>query len=283
MIETKKDDMITRKTIPMILGCLLLMLAIVSCGKGDGSSTENDTVAFKIKKVSDTSSFKRSNGEMCRLHVDAEFSIPEKINGKAASSKFVKLFASTVLEGGDSLDLENAVKQIVATRLSVNVSDVADASEEECGNATSKVDIQVKVYPVYNRNGVLSMCFEEVVKKDGVPSVAHTYYNYDVEKCSVLDNGEFVESSIDELAQLLRNKLMEQNKVTTPEELNSIGYFDIENLNVSSNFYFIEDGVVWSYKPQELTVDANVEPTISVPFAELVQFVKEESAINNLM
>lgn len=275
--------MITRKTIPMILGCLLLMLAIVSCGKGDGSSTENDTVAFKIKKVSDTSSFKRSNGEMCRLHVDAEFSIPEKIKGKAASEKFVKLFASTVLEGGDSLDLEAAVKQIVSTRLSVNVSDVADASEEEDGNATSRVDIQVKVYPVYNRNGVLSMCFEEVVKKDGVPSVAHTYYNYDVEKCSVLDNGEFVESSIDELAQLLRNKLMEQNKVTTPEELNSIGYFDIENLNVSSNFYFIEDGVVWSYKPQELTVDANVEPTISVPFAELVQFVKEESAINNLM
>lgn len=283
MIETKKDDMITRKTIPMILCCLLLMLAIVSCGKGDGSSTENDTVAFKIKKVSDTSSFKRSNGEMCRLHVDAEFSIPEKIKGKAASAKFVKLFASTVLEGGDSLDLEAAVKQIMSTRLSVNVSDVADASEEECGNATSKVDIQVKVYPVYNRNGVLSMCFEEVVKKDGVPSLAHTYFNYDVEKCSVLDNGEFVESSIDELAQLLRNKLMEQNKVTTPEELNSIGYFDIENLNVSSNFYFTEDGVVWSYKPQELTVDANVEPTIMVPFAELVQFVKEESAINNLM
>lgn len=267
----------------MILGCLLVLATIVSCGKGQGSSSENDTVAFAVKKISDTSSFKRSNGEVCQLHVEAELSVPEKFKGAKANAEFVKLFTSTVLEGGDSLDLDKAMKQIVVSRLSVNVSDEADASMEEGGSATSKVDIQVKVYPVYNRNGVLSMCFEEIVKKDGVPSVAHTYYNYDVEKCAVIDNGEFLETSINELAQLLRSKLMEQNKVSTPEELNSLGYFDIENLTVSSNFYFTADGVVWSFKPQELTVDANVEPTIVVPFAELVQFVKDESVINNLM
>ena len=74
-----------------------------------------------------------------------------------------------------------------------------------------------------------------------------------------------------------------QNKVETEEELNSIGYFDIYNLSATSNFYFNDKGIVWSYKPQELTVDANAEPTILIPFAELAPYVKENSIINTLL
>ena len=75
------------------------------------------------------------------------------------------------------------------------------------------------------------MCFEETVKKDAVASVVHSYFNYDMEKCALVDMGEFVDGASSDLAQLLQNKLMEQNKVETEEELNSIGYFDIYNLS----------------------------------------------------
>ncbi len=272
-----------RKTIPLILGCMLLLATVASCGKGDGASSGSDSITFSAKKDADTSSFKRSNGEICKVSVNTELSIPDTYKGKAINDKFVKLFVTTALEGADSLDVDTAIKQLVANRLAENVSSETESNEEDDALATSNIQIDVKVYPVFNRNGILSMCFEETVKKDAVASVVHSYFNYDMEKCAVVDMGEFVDGASSDLAQLLQNKLMEQNKVETEEELNSIGYFDIYNLSATSNFYFNDKGIVWSYKPQELTVDANAEPTIFIPFAELAPYVKENSIINTLM
>ena len=145
--------------------------------------------------------------------MNTELSIPDTYKGKAIDDKFVKLFVTTALEGADSLDVDTAVKQLVANRLAENVSSETESNEEDDALATSNIQIDVKVYPVFNRNGILSMCFEETVKKDAVASVVHSYFNYDMEKCAVVDMGEFVDGASSDLAQLLQNKLMEQNKM----------------------------------------------------------------------
>lgn len=273
----------TRKTIPYILGCIVSLVMIVGCGKGEGSTSGKDSTTFNAQKEADTSSFRRANGEVCKVSVKTDISIPNTYKGKTIDKKFEKLFASSALEGGDSLDLESAIKQLVASRLAENVSDCGSENEEDDALPTSNIEIDVRVYPVYNHRGLLSMCFEETVKKDAVASVVHSYYNYDMDKCALVDMNEFVDGAAGDLSQLLQKKLMEQNKVETPEDLNSIGYFDIYNLSATSNFYFTNEGIVWSYKPQELTVDANVEPTILVPYSDLAPFVKENSVINILL
>ena len=163
-----------RKTIPLILGCMLLLATVASCGKGDGASSGSDSITFSAKKDADTSSFKRSNGEICKVSVNTELSIPDTYKGKAIDDKFVKLFVTTALEGADSLDVDTAVKQLVANRLAENVSSETESNEEDDALATSNIQIDVKVYPVFNRNGILSMCFEETVKKDAVASVVHS-------------------------------------------------------------------------------------------------------------
>ena len=179
-----------RKTIPLILGCMLLLATVASCGKGDGASSGSDSITFSAKKDADTSSFKRSNGEICKVSVNTELSIPDTYKGKAIDDKFVKLFVTTALEGADSLDVDTAVKHLVANRLAENVSSETESNEEDDALATSNIQIDVKVYPVFNRNGILSMCFEETVKKDAVASVVHSYFNYDMEKCAVEELGE---------------------------------------------------------------------------------------------
>lgn len=39
-----------RKTIPLILGCMLLLATVASCGKGDGASSGSDSITFSAKK-----------------------------------------------------------------------------------------------------------------------------------------------------------------------------------------------------------------------------------------
>lgn len=272
-----------RKTIPLIICSIFSLVMVMGCGNGDGATSAKDSTTFNAKKEADTSSFRRTNGEVCKVSVKTDISIPSTYKGKAVDKKFAKLFATTALEGGDSLDIESAIKQLVTNRLAENVSGGSDESEEDDALPTSNIEIDVRVYPVFNHSGILSMCFEETVKKDAVSSVAHSYYNYDMDKCALVDMNEFVDGSVSELSQILQKKLMEQNKVETPEDLNSIGYFDIYNLSATSNFYFTDKGIVWSYKPQELTVDANVEPTIMVSYSDLAPFVKENSIINTLL
>ena len=40
-----------RKTIPLILGCMLLLATVASCGKGDGASSGSDSITFSAKKT----------------------------------------------------------------------------------------------------------------------------------------------------------------------------------------------------------------------------------------
>ena len=270
-----------RITLPLLLCCICLLAIVTACGKSKEASTQ--LVTFKAITMADTSSFKRSNGEICQIKIDASFSIPDTYEGKPLDAKLQKLITATLFEGGDSLQQTQALKQILKSRLSNNAANAADASEEDEPLPVSNIDIKIKVSPVYNDNGILSMCFEEVISKDGVASTVHSYFNYDLEKCAPVDVGEFSDQALADMAQLLQNKLMEQNKVTSPEELSMLGYFDIFNVSVTSNFYFSAEGLVWSYKPQELTADAKVEPTITVPYADLKPFVKESSVINQLM
>lgn len=271
-----------RITMPLCLWCITLLAILSACGKSK-EDTKSEQVTFKTTTLADKSSFKRSNGEMCQIKIDASFSIPDTYQGKPIDAKLQKIITATLLEGGDSLQQAQALKQIIRSRLVDNTSNAADAAEEDEPMPVSNIDIKIKLSPVYNANGILSMCFEEVISKDGVVSTVHSYFNYDLEKCAPVDVGEFSEQSLADMAQLLQNKLMEQNKVTSPEELSMLGYFDIFNISVTTNFYFSEKGLVWSYKPQELTADAQVEPTITVPYADLKPFVKENSVIKKLM
>lgn len=272
-----------RKTIPFFFCSMMLVAMLSACGNGKDGDSKEDIVEFKTVKMADKSSFKRSNGEMCQIKIDATIALPEKYKGAALSAKLQNLITSTLFEGGDSLQQSQALQQMLKSRLAVNVHDESEALAEDESAAVSNISIKINISPVFNTNGILSMCFEETITKDGVTSPVHSYFNYDLEKCALVDMGEFNDQLLADMAQLLQNKLMEQNKVTSAEELNALGYFDIFNISVTSNFYFSNEGLVWSYKPQELTADAKVEPTILIPYSDLSPYVKEESVIKKMM
>ena len=279
------------KTKSLTLFILLLITAILfSCGKnskankGDGQPA----VMVKSKQLNDNSSFTMSNGERCTITADAVIDYPVSAGEGVPVDSLQRLFAAYVLESGDSLSLQEAMRQVVANSMHqydfmqepVNKDEV-DESEDL---TTLKYATSTRITPIYNKNGVVTFERVDVVKKnDKVTSITHRYYNFDVETQTFIDvNRLFRDDAVADVCQLLKQQLLKQNNATGNEQLNDLGYFNVENITVSRNFFFDENGVTWSYLPNELAVEAVGEPKITIPYDELTDFLCDNSIIERL-
>jgi hypothetical protein len=269
---------------------LFFTMLVVSCGKtGKGKTGDGKpAVTLKTQQLNDKSTFKLSNGDRCTIVADATIDYPVSTLNNTAVDSLQRLFAAYVLESGDSLSLQDAMRQVVAN--SMHQYDFMDEpmSEEEAGEGDDMTTLNyatsTRVTPIYNKNGIVTFERVDVVKKnDKVTSVTHRYYSFDVETQTFIDvNRLFRDDAVADVCQLLKQQLLKQNNVTGNEQLNDLGYFNVENITVSRNFYFDDKGITWSYLPNELAVEAVGEPKITIPYGELGDFVCDNSIIERL-
>jgi len=266
---------------------LSFTMLLCSCGKSAAKKAidSKPAITLKSQRLNDKSSFKLSNGERCTIIADATIDYPAASGEGMAVDSLQRLFAAYVLESGDSLSLQEAMRQVVAN--SMHQYDFMDepmdedevAEEEELSTLTYATS--TRITPIYNKNGIVTFERVDVVKKnDKVNSVTHRYYSFDVETQTYIDvNRLFRDDAIADVCQLLKQQLLKQNNATGNEQLNDMGYFNVENITVSRNFYFDDNGMTWSYLPNELAVEAVGEPRITIPYNQLKDFLCEESII----
>lgn len=269
---------------------LFFTMLLMSCGKtGKGKTSDSKpAVTLKTQQLNDKSTFKLSNGDRCTIVAEATIEYPVSTWDGMAVDSLQRLFAAYVLESGDSLSLQDAMRQVVAN--SMHQYDFMDEpmSEEEVAEEedlnTLNYATSTRVTPIYNKNGVVTFERVDVVKKnDKVTSVTHRYYSFDVETQTFIDVNRLLrDDAVADVCQLLKQQLLKQNNVTGNEQLNDLGYFNVENITVSRNFYFDENGVTWSYLPNELAVEAVGEPKITIPYSELRDFLCDNSIIDRL-
>ena len=273
---------------------LVILLSITglmfSCGKMKSGKTDDTkpAVIVKTEQLSDNSSFAMSNGERCTIVADATIDYPVSAGEGVPMDSLQRLFAAYVLESGDSLSLQDAMRQVVSNSMHqydfMQEPVAKDEADESSDLATLKYATSTRVTPIYNRNGVVTFERVDVVKKnDKVTSVTHRYYNFDVETQTFIDvNRLFRDDAVADVCQLLRQQLLNQNNVSGNEQLNDLGYFNVENIMVTRNFYFDDKGVTWSYLPNELAVEAVGEPKITIPYADLKSALCDGSIIDRL-
>ena len=271
---------------------LAFMLLSVSCGRNRGHYADDGKPAvasLKTKNLSDNSSFVMSNGERCTIVAEATIEYPETLGNGQPADSLQRLFAAYVLESGDTLSLADAMSQVVVNSMHqydfmagpVNEEDVAAESDDL---TTLKYATSTRISPIYNKHGVITFERVDVVKKnDKVTSITHRYYSFDTETQTYIDvNRLFRDDAVSDVCQLLRKQLLAQNNASGNEQLNDLGYFNVENIMVSRNFYFDENGVTWSYLPNELAVEAVGEPKITIPYGDLESSLCENSIIDRL-
>ena len=266
---------------------LSVTLLLLSCNKSETGKGDDGkpAVIVKTQQLSDNSGFTMTNGMRCTITADATIDYPASTMSGAPVDSLQRLFAAHVLESGDSLSLQEAMRQVVANSMHQYdfMQEPVDKNEADEGEdlTTLKYTTSTRVTPIYNKHDVVTFERVDVVKKnDKVVSVTHRYYSFDVETQSLIDvNSLFREDAVADVCQLLRQQLLAQNNVKGNEQLNDLGYFNVENITVTRNFYFDDKGVTWSFLPNELAVEAVGEPKITIPYNDLTDYLCDESII----
>ena len=274
----------------ILLSITMLLFSCDKSGMGKGGDGM-PSVIVKSQHLSDTSAFTMSNGERCTIVADATIDYPVSMADGVVLDTLQRLFAAYVLESGDTLTLSEAMRQVVANSMHqydfmaepVN-NDVAVEVGEEADLNTLKYATSTRVSPIYNKNGVVTFERVDVVKKnDKVASVTHHYYSFDVEAQAYIElNHLFRDDAVADVCQLLKQQLLKQNNAAGNEQLNDLGYYNVENITVTRNFYFDDNGITWSYLPNELAVEAVGEPRIFISYGQLASSQCDNSIIERL-
>ena len=95
-------------------------------------------------------------------------------------------------------------------------------------------------------------------------------------------NDLFLNESEDQITQMLKSKLIETENVKDEDELYLCGYYNLQNLSVTNNFYFSDIGITWCYEPGILSIPSLGETSLFLPFEDLMRFKCEDSALNRI-
>lgn len=279
----------TKYFIPVysIIIYLLLSSLCLSCGNFSTSNdtSYNDTVAVEIIKKNDSTSYIKSDGQKCDVYAEATISVPTSCGSKDITV-IRQLFAKYLLDAADTISVDEALNQYVSNYLkqyeiSYNSVDVEDNEDESDIDNVKTYNNSINISVYFNNYNIVTFSKTEVIKKDGqVSSVTHKYYNIDLETNSLITLGSlFRDDASSALCQDLKASLMAENKVASADELNEVGYFNIDNMTVPRNFFFDKEGITWVYLPNELAIEALGEPRIKLSYDILEPYMSDKSAI----
>lgn len=102
-----------------------------------------------------------------------------------------------------------------------------------------------------------------------------TYLNIDLIHLRPLRLDDiFVSGSKEALADLIRNQLMVDNKVTTPDELEDLGYGSTGEIAPTENFYLDKEGITFYYNVYDITPYAMGPVKVKLPY-EIVEHLRK--------
>lgn len=260
------------------------MAMLVSSCKGESE------VGLTTDSIVEQSSFKKSNGEMCKIKTTIIAAYPSQYKDKGTLEKLQQLFNTTVLMSPSQVtSIKDALSACAKALMAQNNTSDPSSQSEESVNETDfdPIDIDdfeiiVRITNIYNQKNLLSFSIEKVIKKNQqTTSTSHRYVNLDLDEMKRVGIGDlFSSDNLSKITQMFKSKLMESEDAHNEDDLNQMGYYNLQNLTVTNNFFFSDDGVTWSYEPNEIAVAAVGEPTILMPFEDLMQFSSDNSLLN---
>lgn len=274
-----------RKSIKYVILSVFLSSLIGSCGglKSEQTEMSSDSVTVNMVDVTDTISYILSNKSQCSVMAEAKIAYPDAYKDKAETEKLQQLFSDIVLDvPSDSIGLNGAFSKFVKNVLGQFGEDSDGAKfEDDDREVVYKYNSMTNISVVYNKDGFLTFCKEEVTKKnDVVTMVSHNYYNISLEKMAKIElNNIFSEENISDISDLLKRKLLVQLHAKDEAEIIDMGYFNLDNLVANNNFRIGENGITWTFGTFEIACYSVGETNITLDYDALKPYMLENSEV----
>ena len=267
-------------------------MLLPSCtGKGSGSDLfSTDSVTFKNVNLVDSVSFSDAVNTVSKIKAKVNIDLPRHYKDTAAladfKSHFVKFLFGVDTVTANSEEIVNVYAKsffsnfrTADTLALYGLNDKTVDREELDGVPECLLDAEINVYNVYNKNGIVSVCKEKILRfENHEKSVEHYYLNYNLDRREVIDIATlFGADNYEELSIMLRLKLMADNKADSEEDLIVSGYFNLDNLSVTDNFRIVDNGIVWCYQPLEIGCFSIGETEIFLHSDDLKLYMTEDS------
>ncbi|GHT34008.1 hypothetical protein AGMMS49574_20760 [Bacteroidia bacterium] len=136
----------------------------------------------------------------------------------------------------------------------------------------------------FNKSNLLSYAISYENYTGGAHG-SHTYINYNIDLATgeLLTESEiFIDGFQDEMAQILVDKLVEQNDVKSPEELESIGFFSIDEIYPNDNFSIDETGITYFFNEYEIAAYVVGTTHIHLLYDDIKHLIRQGSPIRVL-
>ncbi|MDR0393890.1 MAG: DUF3298 and DUF4163 domain-containing protein [Tannerella sp.] len=93
----------------------------------------------------------------------------------------------------------------------------------------------------------------------------------------------FVENYQDELSKIIVEAIASDNNVTDPAELESMGFFNVEEIYPNNNFYVDENGITYTFNKYEIAAYFVGKIDVTLPFDRISHLMLENSPVAPLV
>lgn len=264
----------------LLFGTLLLILN--SCGNKTDNTTAHQCDSLKYNIIAISDSIKDATGST--IIVNANVALPINESGdKDISSVYNKYLLNLK---NDSITGENAVITYVKKILDfykTPAENIPPELEDET-EKVSKYEINHNITPIFNSCNIFCVMKNTNMKKDGNSTIeTNNYFSFNTSNCSRINIMDIIKDEYStDINNLLKERLMQQEGVTNQSQLIDLGYFNIDNLSINNNFFFVDDKIVFAYEPYEIACLQVGEVCIALELDEITPYIKENSILSKL-
>ncbi len=133
----------------------------------------------------------------------------------------------------------------------------------------------------FNNAEFLSTTVDSYAYTGGAHGMSGKYnytYSFDLERSFVLTD-LFGEQELPAIGQLIVQQISKDQKLKSPSELQDNGFFSIDEVLPTNNFFFNKEGVTWTYNPYEIAAYSAGQINATIGWHQLLPFVLKESVV----
>ncbi|MDH6304380.1 hypothetical protein M2459_001113 [Parabacteroides sp. PF5-5] len=269
---------------------VILLSAITGCQRDKKSPFENKIQFDSISVDRVYHMLEQPENPNCSLQI--KFIYPVKFGNKEVLEAIRKQFVNSYFgDIYDELTPEKATDEYVNIYIEDYKSLEDDFKEEREKSKGAPIASWFSYYEMssnditYNKNNLLcySVYYESYT---GGAHGAHSQMNFvlDLEIGDLVTEEDiFIEDFQDELAQMLVDNIAIQNEVDNAKELESIGFFSVEEIYPNGNFLIDDTGITYFFNEYEIAAYVVGITNVQLPFQEIKHLLRKDSPIAKLI
>ncbi|MDR1203364.1 MAG: DUF3298 and DUF4163 domain-containing protein [Tannerellaceae bacterium] len=277
----------------MIKSLFIIVLAsilTISCQTDKKTITENNIQFDSITVDKTYHMLEQSDNPNCNLQI--KFIYPLKFGNKDVLNQIRKHFITSYFgDMYEELTPEQAVDEYVNIYLEDYKSLENDFKEEKEKSKDAPVASWFSYYETssneitFNKANLLcySVSFENYT---GGAHGAHAHMNYVLNLKTgeiVTEEDIFIEEFQDALALMLVDKIAKQNEVENARELESIGFFSVDEIFPNGNFLIDEEGITYYFNEYEIAAYVVGITRVKLLYSDIKQLLKKDSPVSTLI